>query len=129
MTGILSELPQFRRLDIGMQLPETKLHNGMLYSSEAWSNVKDRDMERLEQVDTAALRNLVSGHSKCSLAFYYLEFGVLMIRHKVMLRRLMYHHHLINRDDNEIIKKVFMKQQKSPNKGDCVLQIITDLNS
>ena len=43
-----------------------------------------------------------------------------------MLRRLMYHHHLINRDDNEIIKKVFMKQQKSPNKGDCVLQIITD---
>ena len=83
-------------------------------------------MERLGQVDMAALRNLDSGHSKYRLAFYYLEFGVLMIRHKVMLGRLMYQHHLINRDENEIIKNVFMKQHKSPNIGDCVLQIIKD---
>ena len=36
ITGILSEFPQFRRLDIGMQLRKTKLHNGVLYSSKAW---------------------------------------------------------------------------------------------
>ena len=61
----------------------------------------DSDMERLEQVDTAGLKNLVAGHSKCSKAFYYLEFGALMISHIVMIKRLMYHHHIIKRDDGE----------------------------
>ena len=75
-------------------------------------------MERLEQVHTAALKDLAAGHSKCSKVFYYLEFGALMICHKVMIRRLMHHHHIIKRDDKEIIRKVTLKQEDSPCKGD-----------
>ena len=90
--GILSELPQDHKIEIGMKLHEAKIHNGILFNSEAWSNVTDGDMERLEQVGTAALKALVAGHSKCTKAFYYLEFGTLMIRHKVMIRRILYHH-------------------------------------
>ena len=82
----------------------------MLFNSEAWSNVSDRDMERLEQVDTSALKHLVAGHAKSNKVFYYLEFGVLMIRHVVMMRRLIYHHHIINRDNDEVIKKIYQKQ-------------------
>ena len=55
VTGILSELPQNCHIKIGMKLREAKIHNGILFNSEAWSNVSDADMERLEQVDTAAL--------------------------------------------------------------------------
>ena len=73
ITGILSELPKITRIEFGMKLHEAKLQNGMLFSSEAWSNVSDADMERLEQVQTAALKELVAGHSKCSKAFYYLS--------------------------------------------------------
>ena len=121
ITGILSELPKTTRIEGGMKLHKVKLHNGMLFISEAWSNASDADMERLEQVHTAALKDLVTGHSKCSKAFYYLEFGALMIRHKVMIRRLMYHYHIIIRDEEEIIKKVYIKQEESPCKGDWVL--------
>ena len=54
----------------------------MLYSTEAWTNISYREYERLEQVDMAAIRALVGGgHSKCSKAFYYLEFGIWMFRH------------------------------------------------
>ena len=84
------------------------------------------DMERLEQVDTSALKDLVTGHSKCSKAFYYIEFGALMIRHIVMIKRLLYHHHIINRDDGEIIKKVYQKQEESSCKGDWVLLVRKD---
>ena len=35
VTGILSELPKVRRIEIGLKLREAKLHNGMLFNSEA----------------------------------------------------------------------------------------------
>ena len=38
---------------------ETKLCNGILYSTEAWTNISDRECERLKQVDMAAIRALV----------------------------------------------------------------------
>ena len=84
MTGILSEMPTDRRIEVGLKLREAKIHNGILYNSEAWSNYSDKDMEKLEQVDMAAIRALMdSGHSKCPKAFYFLEFGTLMVRHLV----------------------------------------------
>ena len=85
-------------------------------------------MERLEQVGTAALKALVAGHSKCTKAFYYLEFGTLMIRHKVMIRRILYHHHIITREENETIKKVYYKQKEKPCKGDWCEIIKKDFN-
>ena len=105
---------------------ESKLCNGILFSTEAWSSISDRDMDRLEQVDLALLKQLVDGHSKCSKVFYYLEFGVISLRHLIMSRRLMYHHHILTREDNETIKKVFMKQKESHLRGDWYKLIISD---
>ena len=45
-----------------------------LFNSEAWSNLLDKDIEKLEHVDMAAIRAVVDGgHSKCPKAFYFLE--------------------------------------------------------
>ena len=79
----------------------------MVIMAEAWSNVSDADMERLKQVSTAALRALVDGHSKCSKAFYYLEFGVSMVRHIVMVRRFMYHHHICRTLEGPAMQRLF----------------------
>ena len=49
-----------------------------------------------------------------------------MIRHKVMIGRLLYHHHIINRDEGDLIKKVYIKQEDSPCKGDWVLLVRND---
>ena len=43
---------------------------------------------------------------------------VLSIRHLIMIRRLMFHHHLVSRSNNELIKKVYLKQKESSLKGD-----------
>ena len=80
MTGILAEMPDVRRIEVGLKLREAKVHNGSLFNSEAWSNVADKDIERVEQVDIAALRAIIGGgHSKCPKSFYFLEFATLMI--------------------------------------------------
>ena len=120
-------MPNKGKVQVGLKLREAKLLNGLLYSTEAWNNMSDKEYERLEQVDMAALRALVGGgHSRCPKAFYYLEFGTLMVRHVIMIKRLSYHHHIITRDDSEIIKKIYLKQKEDPLKGDWVQLIQKD---
>ena len=106
MTGILAEMPDIRRIEVGLKLRGAKIHNGILYNIEAWPNVSDKDMDRLGQVDTAALRAIMGGgHSKCPPAFYFLEFGD-TYGHTVMIRRLMYHYNIVRRDNFETIRKI-----------------------
>jgi hypothetical protein len=47
ITGILSEMPDIRQIEVGLKLREAKLHNGILYNSEAWFNVADTHKEKL----------------------------------------------------------------------------------
>ena len=54
MTGILAEMPHDRWIEVGLKLREAKVHNGALFNSEAWYNVADKDIERVEQVDIPA---------------------------------------------------------------------------
>ena len=85
----------------------------MLYSIEAWSNVPDKEIERLEQVDMAALRTIVGGgYSRCPKAFYYLEYGLLMFRHIMMIKRISYNYHIVTREDSELIKKVYLNKKR-----------------
>ena len=133
IAGFLAEMPNIRKIEVGLKLREAKLHNGILFNSEAWSNVADTDMEKLEVVDRAALRALIGGqkgggHSKCPKAFYYLEFGVMMVKHMVMIRRLMYHHHILSREDCELIKKIYLKQKETACKGDWILLLRKDFS-
>jgi hypothetical protein len=118
ISGILSEMPDMRKVEVGLNLRMAKLVNGTIYSSEAWGKVTEAELTRLKQVDFSLLRSLVSGHSKTSRAFTLLEFGVFSIRHLIMIRRLMYHHHLVTRTNNELIKKVYLKQKQCSLKGD-----------
>ena len=126
ISGILGQLPDMRKVEIGLKLRDSKLINGMIYSTESWSKIPDIEMVRLEQVDMAVLRNIVDAHSKCSKAFLLLEYGVLSFSHLIMIRRMMYHHHIINRDTNELIKKIYMKQKEDTFKGDWYETLMTD---
>ena len=118
IAGILSEMPSTRKVEIGLKMREAKLLNSMIFSTEEWSSISNGEMTRLEQVDMSLLRSLVEGHSKCSRAFILMEFGVLEIRHRITIRRLMFHHHLVTRDSNELIFKVWQKQKEDSLKGD-----------
>ena len=49
-----------------------------------------------------------------------------MVKHIVMIRRLMYHHHILSREDSEIIKKIYLKQKENACKGDWINLIKKD---
>ena len=99
--GILSEVDLGdNRVQVGLILRKAILVNSLLFTAEAWSGVREADLVRLEQVDLALLRSLVSGHSKCVTEFAYLETGTFMLRHILTRNRLMYHHHIFQEEKN-----------------------------
>ena len=91
--GILAEVGMgTHRVEAGLLLRKAFLHSSMLFSAEAWPGGGPKEMKRLEQVDL--LKLLLGGHSKCPSVFYHLETGTLMLRHIVMMHRMIPPPHL-----------------------------------
>ena len=117
--GILGEVNMgAHRVRVGLLLRKAILTSSLLFTAEAWHNVTDQDLKRLEQVDISLLRGIMNSHSKSANVFHYLETGSLMLRHLLTINRLMYHQHLLTRNSSETIKKIYMKQKIDCVKGD-----------
>ena len=128
------------RLEAGLLLRESILINSLLFSAEAWSAVTDKQLARLEVVDTALLRQLTGGgqgsggggqgtgggHSKCPTEFHHMETGTLKLRHILTYRRLMFHHEILSRNSDETIRKIYSKQKQENVKGDWIRLLETD---
>jgi hypothetical protein len=117
------------RLEAGLMLRESILINSLLFSAEAWSAVSEKQLARLEVVDTSLLRQLTgNGHSKCPTEFHHLETGTLKLRHILTYRRLMFHHEILSRDNDETIKKIYLKQKQHSVKGDWIRLLEKDFD-
>ena len=68
-------------MEIGLKLRKAMLINGILYNSEAWHNIREKEIKRLEEVDEHLLQTLVHGHAKTPIEFIYLETGSIPIRY------------------------------------------------
>ena len=87
------------------------LINGILFKNEVWHGVKESDVEELEKVDEYLLRGILRAHSKTSRAALYLESGCIPLRYILKKRRIMYLFHILSRDQNELIRKVYEAQK------------------
>ena len=103
------------------------LINGMLTNSETWYNLTENDVSHLEEVDKYLLRKILNAHSKTPVEMLYLETGAIPIRFIIKQRRISYLHHLLSRNEDELIHKVYMAQKRKPVKGDWALTVLQDL--
>ena len=127
--AILSELDTGgHRVEVGLMLRKAILVNSLLFSAEAWSGVTDKQIARLEVVDTALLRKITNGHSKCPTEFHHMETGTMKLRHILTYLRLLYHHHILTRDENETINKIYQKQKNDNVKGDWFRLLMRDFD-
>ena len=62
--------------------------------------------------------SLLLSQYRFSNAFIILEFGVLQLRHRIVAKRVIFHHHILTRGNHELIKKVYLKQQENSLMGD-----------
>ena len=68
----------------------------------------------------------MGAQAKTRIEFLYFEYGILKLRHILMIRRLMYHHSIITRSENETVYKVYNKQKESCIKGDWYEMLTKD---
>ena len=110
--GILEEVDMgANRLEAGLLLRQSILVNSLLYSSEAWSGVTDKQLARIEVVVSALLCKLTGEHTKCASEFNHLETGTWKLRHIISYQRLMYHHPILQ----EMKKKQLIKSTGNKN--------------
>ena len=119
--SILSEIPLGKyKIQIGLILRQAMLINGMLSSSEAWSDVKDGDIKLLEDVDEFLLRSLFKAQSKTSLEFLHLETGTVPLRYIIASRRINYLQNILSKLESELIHRVYEAQKLKTCTGDWI---------
>ena len=119
--AILDDIPLGKyKMEIGLMLRQAMLLNGILYNSEAWHSLTEKDIKTLEAVDEHLLRSLVKGHSKVPIEFLFLETGTIPLRFLISCRRILYLQTILKRSDNELIKRIYKAQAENPSPGDFI---------
>ena len=113
--------------EIGLVLRDTILVSKMVYNSEVWYNVTDKQLTKLEQIDEMFFRRLFNLPSSAPRVGMYVECGKIPIRHLVKMRRIMYFWHIIHQDRNELLFKFLEAQELSISSNDWISQVRKDL--
>jgi hypothetical protein len=114
--------------EIARTLRESMLVNGLLTNCEFWHNLKEAEVKKLEEVDRLLLRTIFQVASSCPIVALYLELGCVPIGLMIRSRRVNYLHHLVHRNENEMLWKIFNTQWKYPSaRGEWSEQVKQDL--
>jgi hypothetical protein len=126
--AILQDVPLGKyKIQIGLQLRQAMFVNGILYNSEVWHSPTKEDIAKLEVIDHQIMKTICDAHSKTPIEFLYLETSENPLSYIISSRRVMYLHQITNKDENELVKKVFKAQCENPTKGDFIELVKEDL--
>ena len=116
--SILDEVPLgTHRIEAGIVMRNGMLINGILTNSEVWNGLSENDYKELEVVDEYLLRGILESHYKVAKESLYLETGLLPIRYIIKKRRLNYLRHILSRNREELISKIYYAQKRKPLKN------------
>ena len=125
--SILNDIPLGRnRIDAGLKMRNAMFLNGILTNCEVWYGLQKAEVEQLEEVDEFLLRKILGAHSKTAKEMLYLETGTTPLRFLIQSRRLSYLHHILTRDENELIRRIYDAQKRKPINDDWYITITGD---
>ena len=86
-------------------------------NAEVWHNVKLHHVQSLESYDVNLLRKVLNAHSKTAIEAFFLELGKYPLRFVLAKRRCMYLWHIVHRDTDELIWKMYEAKNANLTKG------------
>ena len=101
----------------------------VLFNAETWHRLTKENINKLESIDLMLLRKLFKTPISTPKPSLYLETGCIPIRYLIKGKRIMYLHHILTREENALIKRVFRAQEDQPGKGDWCQVVREDLDS
>ena len=106
---------------------QSMLLNSILCNTEVLYGLKKSHIETLESVDKFYWRKVFQCPVTTPTEVFFLETNTISIRHVIMARRIMYFWNILQMDNKELVKKVFIAQKLSPCKDDWIHQLREDL--
>ena len=114
--------------EIAETLRNSILVNGMLTNSKVWYGLTNTEVTQLEEVDRLLLRQVFNVASSCPVEALYLELGCIPLGSIIKSRRVNYLHHLVTRQETEMLSNFFNAQWKFPaRKSEWTEQVRVDL--
>ena len=113
--------------EIALILRESILVSKLIFNSEVWYNLSNKQIEKLEQIDEIYLRKILNCPKTTPKVGIYLECGVMPLNFIIKIRRLLYYWHILHRDKGELIFKFYTVQSYSPSEGDWVQLVKKDM--
>ena len=126
--GLLKEISFGEHyFEMAAMFRQSMLINSILCTSKVLYELTKTHIETLESVDTYYWRKVFSSIISTPIESYLIETNTIPISNILMARRLMYFWNLLQKDDTELVKKVFLTQRSLPTKNDWVSQLESDL--
>ena len=113
--------------DIGLVMRDTILISKLVFNSEVWYNVTDKQISKLEQIDQMFFRKLLNLPRSAPREGMYMECGKLPVRFVVKTRRLMFFWHVMHKEKHEILYRFLSAQQLSSSRTDWIQQVRRDM--
>ena len=98
----------------------------VLLNSEVWHSVTKAQVEELEVVDRMLMRHLLNAHCKTGIEWLMADTGKINLKSLIQIRRLMHLWHILSRDENEMISRIYNSQKVSNSVGDWVRLVEAD---
>lgn len=76
----------------------------MLFNSEVWSNLLERDIKHLQCLQMKFLKNILNVPQSTANSFMCLEFGVPPIKYEIHKKQLMFLHHIMSLGGDDPVK-------------------------
>ena len=97
----------------------------LIFNSQAWTNLSQKDFERLEVVQLRHLKRIVRAPSSTANAFVFLELGVLPVIFQIHIRQLSFLHHIVNLEHDDPVKVMYEFQTTLPFEKNWTNNILT----
>ena len=112
-----------------MELRESILLGGILYATEALTNITEEEIEIVTKVDNDFLVELMEVERTVGRAILRLELGVKPIKIKIMTRRILLLQSILKMEEGSLLLNMVVAQRRSPSKDDWILQVQKDMKS
>ena len=106
--------------EVAMVLRSSLLLSSLLLNSEAWVNITETEIRKLEKTDEMLLSKILGCEANTSNAFKYLELGVYPVRYEIMKRKILFLHYILQQEKSSMIYKVLQATRDNPTKNDFV---------
>ena len=103
------------------------LINGILYNMEALHGFKKKHLDIIEECDKNLMRRLFNCPDGTPTEAFFLETSAIPIRFILMGRRIMYYWTILNKSEDELVRRVFDAQKTFKTKDSWVAQVEEDL--